>query len=417
MSGNINKKITLPKPLPYQLDIINWLDNNEVKFVSFKKSRQSGGSWLNKWLLTKWALENNNIKIGYVTPTLKLSKLFFRELVESLKPFITDSNSTDLLIKFKTGSNIQFFSAESGDSLRGFQFHYCILDEAAFMSDDVFNLIIRPTFLITGRKIIMCSTPNGSQGFFFNYCQYGLEELTGYRTKEISIYDNPFISREDIALIKSQIPSKVFEQEFEGKFLDGAGTVFTNFKNCINEHPTLNNNYYAAIDWGKGDYTVLTIINDKREVVYIYRINGMEYTTQVKLIAEKLRQWKPITTISEENNIGTVVNELLKKEYSGRIHTITLDNTFKKDMIEQLVVAFEQQLIGIPNDDNLLRELQAFSCQYNPQTQTVKYNAPSGLHDDMVISLAYAYYAINNMRKGLNVSFINKKSNNPNMPW
>ena len=60
-------------------------------------------------------------------------------------------------------------------------------------------------------------------------------------------------------------------------------------------------------------------------------------------------------------------------------------------MIENLVVGFEQGDITIPDDDVLLRELQAFSCIYNHSTGAVKYSAPNGLHDDCVISLAYAY--------------------------
>ena len=86
-------------------------------------------------------------------------------------------------------------------------------------------------------------------------------------------------------------------------------------------------------------------------------------------------------------------------------------------MIEDLIVAFEQQLIGIPNDDALLRELQAFSCVYNPQTQNVKYSAPNGLHDDMVISLAYAYYAVNNMKVKINYSTVKTKSSKKKLPW
>jgi phage FluMu gp28-like protein len=135
-------------------------------------------------------------------------------------------------------------------------------------------------------------------------------------------------------------------------------------------------------------------MNSNKQVVYIYRINQVDYTQQVKLIANKLNEWKPTVTISEENNIGTVVNELLKKEYKGNIKTVNLDNTLKKEIIEDLCVAFEQNLIGIPDDEVLIRELQAFTCSYNPNTQTVKYSAPSGLHDDCVISLAYAYHAV-----------------------
>jgi hypothetical protein len=391
--------IKLPKPLIYQQEIIDWLDQDDVKFVSFLKSRQSGGSFLNKLLLTKWALTIPNAKIGYITPTYKLGKRFFMELCKSLKPFILSTNTTDLVINFNTGSFVQFFSAESGDSIRGFQHHYTILDEAAYMDDETFNLIIRPTWLIIGKKVIMCSTPNGNQGFFYEHIQMGLNEEKHYKSKCISIYENPFVSNEEVENIKQHIPERVFRQEYLGEFLDGSGSVFSNFKNCIGSPDMTNKKFYAAIDWGKtNDYTVLTIINDKKQVVEIYRVNNMEYIQQVNLIAAKLNLYSPITTISEENNIGTVVNELLRRLYRGYLRSVNLDNTKKRDMIENLVVGFEQKDIMIPKHDVLLRELQSFSVKYNPSTQTVKYGAPNGLHDDTVISLAYVYSLVKNAK-------------------
>lgn len=399
--------IKLPKPLDYQRDIINWLDQDDVKYVSFLKSRQSGGSFLNKLLCSKWLLQNKNAKIGYITPTYKLSRLFYKELEQSLKPFISSSNSTDLIIETITGSKVQFFSAESKDSIRGFQFHYLLIDEAAFISDDIWNFVIKPTVLVTGRKIVQCSTPCGAQGFFYNNVTWGIEKEVGYKTKCITIYDNPFVSAEEIEKIKTQMPEKVFRQEYMAEFLDGSGTVFSNFKNCIVKDPRKTVKTYAAIDWAKSeDFTVLTIMNELNQVIYTYRINHIDYTQQVKLISAKLNEWKPVVTISEENNIGTVVNELLKKEYKGVIKTVTLDNSLKKELIENLCVAFEQQLIGILDDEVLIRELQSFTCSYNPNTQTVKYSAPSGLHDDMVISLAYAYYASKSKINNYNIKFI-----------
>jgi len=103
------KIIKMPKPLQYQQDILDLLDEDKVKFVTFLKSRQSGGSFLNKMLVVKWALENPNSRIGYITPTLKLSKLFFKELCDSLEPYIAKKNSSDLIIEFITKSSVQFF--------------------------------------------------------------------------------------------------------------------------------------------------------------------------------------------------------------------------------------------------------------------------------------------------------------------
>ena len=408
MSKEINKTIIkLPHPLPYQREIIDWVDCDEIKYINFLKSRQSGGSFLMRMLVIKWGLELTNEKIGYCCPTYKICRTFFSELVEKVKPFIKESNSTDLIIKFVTGTKIQFISAESKDSIRGLQFHRLIIDEAAFISDVFFDSVLKPTMLVTGKKLIMCSTPNGAQGFFHQYCTYGLNGEVGYRTKCINIYDNPFVTNDEIEKIKSQIPEKVFNQEYLAQFIDGAGSVFSNYQKCIIAKPIKTAKVYAAIDWAKiDDYSVLTVLNDKAQVLYRYRINGMDYTQQVRLMAGKLNEWKPAMTISEENNIGQVVNELLKKAYKGALRCITLDNEFKREIIEDLIVAFEQGTIGIDDDEVLLRELQSFTCTYNPQTQKIKYAARTGLHDDCVISLAYAYHLAKNKNNNYNIAFI-----------
>lgn len=400
------KVVQLPKPLSYQKDIIDWTDDPSVKYITFLKSRQSGGSFLNKLLVAKWSLENNNIKIGYITPTLKLSKLFFKELVKSLQPFIINENRTDLIIEFNTGSYVQFFSAESKDSIRGFQFNYVIMDEAAFMNTDDINLIIRPTWMVIGKKIIFTSTPNGNQGFFYDQYNLCLNNEPGHKLKQISIYDNPFVSKDDIEAIRKQIPERVWQQEYLARFVNGSGTVFTNYTNCIGEPIFKQDINYAAIDWGKvNDFTVLTIINQHKEVQHIYRVNNLEYTQQVLIIADILKKYNVKRVISEENNIGTVVNEMLKKLYPN-VTTVNLDNSLKKDIIENLIVGFEQEDITIPDNEVLLRELQSFSCTYNPSTQSVKYSAPSGLHDDCVISLAYAYSMVKNNKKTTQVRIL-----------
>jgi len=54
-----------------------------------------------------------------------------------------------------------------------------------------------------------------------------------------------------------------------------------------------------------------------------------------------------------------------------------------------LALAFEQESIGIPDNQILLNELQAFSIERLP-SGNYRYTAPNGMHDDTVIALALA---------------------------
>lgn len=393
-------KVKLPKLLNYQKEMFDKIKDDETKYITFQKSRQSGGSWFLKWLLVYWGVTEKDVRIGYITPTFLLSKLFFKELTKSAKKLIKSTNKSDLIIEFESGTQVQFFSGESHDSLRGQQFEYLLVDESSFMVDELWDEILEPTVLIKGRKVIMISTPKLKNGFFYRHVMMGNNNQKGYYTKRINIYDNPFVTKEQIEGIKKKVSQKVFDCEYLSNFIDGNGSVFQYFNECINDNPILNGEYYVGIDWGKqNDYTVLTIINSLKQVVHIERFNTIDYVSQVDKVVGILNKWKPQVVVSEENNIGQVVNELLKRNYKGRIERITLNNNLKREMVENLVVAFENKNITIPNNNILLNELMVFEYKYNPQTQSIKYNSPNGLHDDMVISLCYSYHSVTKMKE------------------
>jgi len=64
----------------------------------------------------------------------------------------------------------------------------------------------------------------------------------------------------------------------------------------------------------------------------------------------------------------------------------------KSQVIDDLALAFEQDMIRILNDPVLVNELEAYEYHRTP-SGLLSYGAPPNLHDDCVISLALAYHA------------------------
>ncbi|HOA25587.1 MAG TPA: hypothetical protein PKI52_16370, partial [Aggregatilineales bacterium] len=64
----------------------------------------------------------------------------------------------------------------------------------------------------------------------------------------------------------------------------------------------------------------------------------------------------------------------------------------KQQLMVALQLAFERGDIRIPDDPVLIAELEAFEATRLPSGRW-RYEAPAGMHDDMVISLALAYEA------------------------
>lgn len=87
---------------------------------------------------------------------------------------VSKSNESLLIIRFSNGSEIYFKSAEQKDGLRGFTVSgLLVLDEAAFISQEVIDIVLPTTNVHKASKLI-CSTPLFQTGYFWN--QYSRED-------------------------------------------------------------------------------------------------------------------------------------------------------------------------------------------------------------------------------------------------
>ena len=68
-------------------------------------------------------------------------------------------------------------------------------------------------------------------------------------------------------------------------------------------------------------------------------------------------------------------------------------NATKTQAIEALALAFERGDLKIVSDPTLIGELQAYEME-RLSSGLVRYGAPEGIHDDMVMSLALAWTAV-----------------------
>lgn len=305
-------------------------------------------------------------------------------------------NRSELLLEYASGSTIQFFSAERYDNIRGFTFEYLVCDEFAFMSEQAWTEVLRATVLVKGRKVLLISTPKGRNHFYKLYQMDGYNPQ--YKSFTMSSYDNPIIIPSEIDDARQTLPDHVFRQEYLAEFIDGGAGMFKDVQ--INNTPEMTGRYYAGIDVGRADdYTVLTVLNNKSEVVYCERWRQMDWTEIVQKVKDQLLKFNPDTLI-EVNSVGDAVFEMLRNEIpSVYISPFITTSKSKQDIIENLIVANQDKSLKVLQTDWLLKELEVFSYDYNPKTRSVKYSAPFGFHDDGVMSLAIAYQAYKQAEK------------------
>jgi phage terminase large subunit len=138
-----------------------------VKHVTVVAPRQTGKSYLAMQVVLYWAMNYPGADIFWIAPIYRQAQKPFDEIFDAIHQsgVLVSANRSDMTMKFVNGSKIHFRSAERADNLRGNTATFCVVDEAAYMSDEVWKAVIRPMMLVKGRTILFISTPRGANWF------------------------------------------------------------------------------------------------------------------------------------------------------------------------------------------------------------------------------------------------------------
>jgi len=387
-------------PHPKQREIHNSINNESYKYYTLAIGRQWGKTMLATNQMIYWALNNKNIRIGWVSPIFRQSKKVFKETYKAFakRPEIYGSatSHSDLIIEYRTGSTIQFFSAENYDNIRGNTFDYLICDEFAFINKRAWDEVLRATVLVRGKKVLLISTPKGKNHFWHIYNLANQNSL--YKSFNLSSYENPIISKSEIDDARSTLPEHVFRQEYLAEFVDGGSGLFIDLITITKSDKT--NRMYAGLDIGRADdYTVLSVFNENGEMHHIERWNKDTWSNIVDKVVNRINEFN-CHTLVEVNGVGDPIFEQVKSKVKSPnlIEPFVTTSKSKQDIIEQLVVATQSKEVKYLTEDWLLKELDLFTYEYNPKTKSVKYSAPNGFHDDGVMSTAIAYQSLKSLK-------------------
>lgn len=396
--------VKLFKPHDGQREVIDSFADSEHKFGVVSCGRQFGKSLLASNLMVYWLLNTNDSKGGWISPIYNQSKKVYKEIVKACKDIITSHNGSDLIINFANGSSLQFLSSERPDSIRGFSFHYLIIDEAAFVKETALQEAILPTLTAIGRKCLIISTPKGKGNWFYNYWLKGSSLSSEYVSFSGISLDNPYVDRSFIEEQKRSLPKDIFEQEFLAMFKDSGNDVFTNLETtCIlDEWPRINpsERYFFGIDTGlHNDFSVLTIISESGRVHRVVRINGKDLADIGSDFTRELQQYRNITGYVETNGIGSAMFEVVRKGIRSTTGFNT-SNESKVEGIRGLIEDMQGNVLELPSKKlfpELYNELAAFTYKTSP-TGKLQFSHPAGYHDDTVMSLMLANQARNKLK-------------------
>lgn len=391
----------------YQQEVFDYIGDapRSGKIAVVKSVRQSGKTFFCQILLSVIALRYKGTTSVLIEPTLDQARNVFKAIVKSFKEsrLIEQANASLLSITFFNGSEILFRSTQQEDANRGYTVSgVLIFDEAAYLKDDAIYTIL-PLINAHNAPMVICSTPFMQEGYYYDMVRMCEEHPTD-KMRYFDWSKHPEISRfltaERKEFYRLTMSKNKYTTEVLGEFLTADGLLFTNLERCLLEAPTEAKVVYMGIDFATGsggDYTVLAIFNERGEQMGLHRTNNLSPMAQVEWLAELIndyaKSYKVHRIYAEENGIGKVYVDALRKKVRAKITTWTTTSDSKQDLVTTFQIALENERVRILHDDALLDELRRFEAVVNPTTRKVRYGGHVGTHDDCVMATLLAYYA------------------------
>lgn len=323
---------------------------------------------------------------------------------------IKKANSSDLRVELINGSVLEFKTAENFEKLRGATLHGLICDEFAFFREGAYELALEPMLLQHGEWVIFNSTPKGKNKFYEFY-QRGNYDSPTYDPRwgsfESTVEETGIANYiEEVYAKRSQLPEAYYRQEYLGEFIDNGGSVFTDLSKCFTLHDfaPLGKKHYAGVDIGKGnDRTVITVLNENGQCVYWKRFDIDEQKDGVEMadiIAKHLNDIPNLKCLWETNFDPSVFDMVRRKVKKANLIKFTTTNDSKNNIISKLNASLSMGLLALPAfAKEIEEELISYEMNLSAIRRMPTYSAPSGMHDDCVMSLALANHIYMNYEK------------------
>ena len=378
---------------------------NTTRFKVVAAGRRCGKSRLSAVSLL---IEGLNCPEGsavmYIAPTLGQARTIIWDLLHELgRPVIKSSHINNLEILLVNGRKILVRGADNPDSLRGVSLTYVVLDECAFIKEDVWQKIIRASLSDKKGRALFISTPSG-RNWFYDVFKLGLEGSDEeWKSWHFTTKDNETIDPKEIEAAERTLSSFAFKQEYLSSFDNAGQEVFKEDWIRYAPEPAYGS-YVIAIDLaGFEDVSKNAGAAKKRldeSAISIVKVedNGNWWikdiihgrwdirTTAAKILMA-IRDHQPIAVGIErgalKNAVAPYLNDLMRKNniYS-HITDLTHGNKKKTDrVVWSLQGRFEHGRITL-NDNLDKSDWKEFIDQF-------LMFPTAGVHDDLIDSLSY----------------------------
>jgi len=283
------------------------LDRHQVKVAAC--GRRWGKTEAAAVDVATYAIANNGSVQMIVAPTYDQSKLITNTVERlllsnpAIRAHVQITRTPYPDLRYLKSRIMARTADDDGRNLRGHSADRVVVDEAAFVRDEVVEEVIGPMLADRNGELVMISTPFGKNHFYRAFVrglgeagvmecwssgvlvpgsapvlQHSSTPSLRHRSFRFTSRANPYISREYVEYQRSILSDRQFKVEYEAEFIDDQSSVFPweDIQAGISgvgcsalgvrdpQHPTPSTEHgitVAGIDWARySDYTAVVVL-------------------------------------------------------------------------------------------------------------------------------------------------------------
>ena len=384
--------------------LLNWQqtvfkDTHRFKVVA--AGRRCGKSRLSAVTLLIEALNcPEGSAVMYIAPTLGQARTIIWDLLHDLgRPVIKSSHINNLEITLVNGRKILVRGADNPDSLRGVSLTYVVLDECAFIKQEIWEKVIRAALSDKKGRALFISTPAGRNWLYdvFKLGQEGTDEE--WKSWHYTTADNETIDPKEIEAAKRTLSSFAFKQEYLSSFDTAGSDIFKEHWIKKGKEPK-DGSYIIAIDLAGFEDLSDGSQNKKRldeSAIAVVKVtdDGTWWVNKIEhgrwdikdtcmRILKNIKEFQPLAIGIErgtaKNAALTIQQDMMRQHNTfAHIQTLTHGNKKKADRIIWALQGRMEHGKVILNEDEDWSDFEDQLLMFPTK----------GVHDDLVDALAY----------------------------
>lgn len=384
------------EPFPYQEQLLR----DPSKRIVACMGRQTGKSTTIAGKAVWFAAAHPGMTTLVVSATMRQSMLMMDKILAGIDGSAVLKRS----VAYRARTRVRFFNGSwiialpcgrYGHTLRGHTAHLIILDEAAFIPEDVVANVVLPMVSTTDGWVWMISTPWDKDHIFFKAFS---------DTGEWSVYHlpssvNPLIKPGFLEEQRRLIGEERFQMEYEAAFVDDARSYFpmSLLRNCVGESVFQGESggLFGGYDpGGKQDYAAFTVVRrmgDRFGVEYVRAEKGLSYTDFDAMLLDYHKAYGLTGICVDATGIGAPIVEHLT-DLGLPVEGLTLTDRVKEELLGNLKILLEQKRIVLPQDPMLLSHLNCIEFERS-RMGGFRFTHRRDTHDDLGYALALACWA------------------------